>query len=379
MGARPGEPDRRAHRLQRRVRAAAGAGAGRGRGRPRRRRARAAGALGCSRTRRSRCRWPDRPRRRGRLGGLRRGCRLGAAGGRATRCRGWTWSSTGTSPSGAGLSSSAALECAVAVAWNDLAGLELSPRRARRGRPARGERRRRRPDRRHGPDGVAARPGRAPGLPRHAVARRRARAVRPAVGRPGPARDRHSKAPHALVDGEYAERRRSCEQAAAILGVPALRDVAVGRPRRRAGSADGRRSCCAGGCATSSPRTRGCWRSSTRCGPGDDPRTIGPALTASHASMRDDFEITVPEVDTAVDGGAGRGRARRADDRRRVRRLRARAGRTDAVDAVVRAVEAAYADGGLPAAVGLRGDGRATAPAASEPRRCTPHGAGAPV
>ena len=33
---------------------------------------------------------------------------------------------------------------------------------------------------------------------------------------------------------------------------------------------------------------------------GADPRAIGPALTASHASMRDDFEITVPEVDTAV-------------------------------------------------------------------------------
>ena len=28
---------------------------------------------------------------------------------------------------------------------------------------------------------------------------------------------------------------------------------------------------------------------------------IGPLLTASHASMRDDYEITVPEVDTAVD------------------------------------------------------------------------------
>ncbi len=28
---------------------------------------------------------------------------------------------------------------------------------------------------------------------------------------------------------------------------------------------------------------------------------IGPALSASHASMRDDFQITVPEVDTAVE------------------------------------------------------------------------------
>ena len=29
-------------------------------------------------------------------------------------------------------------------------------------------------------------------------------------------------------------------------------------------------------------------------------REIGPLMTASHASMRDDFEITVPEVDVAV-------------------------------------------------------------------------------
>jgi galactokinase len=34
---------------------------------------------------------------------------------------------------------------------------------------------------------------------------------------------------------------------------------------------------------------------------GADPRRIGPTLTASHVSLRDDFEITVPEVDVAVD------------------------------------------------------------------------------
>ena len=43
-------------------------------------------------------------------------------------------------------------------------------------------------------------------------------------------------------------------------------------------------------------------------GAGADPRGIGPLLDASHTSMRDDFEITVPHVDVAVeaarDGGA---------------------------------------------------------------------------
>jgi len=38
-----------------------------------------------------------------------------------------------------------------------------------------------------------------------------------------------------------------------------------------------------------------------------EPATIGPLLVASHASMRDDFRITVPEVDLAVDAAIGGG------------------------------------------------------------------------
>jgi galactokinase len=34
---------------------------------------------------------------------------------------------------------------------------------------------------------------------------------------------------------------------------------------------------------------------------------IGPLLTASHESMRDDFEITVPEIDTAVSAALAAG------------------------------------------------------------------------
>ena len=40
---------------------------------------------------------------------------------------------------------------------------------------------------------------------------------------------------------------------------------------------------------------------------GADPRLIGPQLTASHVSMRDDFEITVPQVDTAVEAALAAG------------------------------------------------------------------------
>src|SRR6185437_16157319 len=38
-----------------------------------------------------------------------------------------------------------------------------------------------------------------------------------------------------------------------------------------------------------------------------DVRAVGPLMTASHRSMRDDFEITVPEVDTAVEAALAAG------------------------------------------------------------------------
>jgi galactokinase len=106
------------------------------------------------------------------------------------------------------------------------------------------------------------------------------------------------KAPHRHVDGEYAARRKSCEQAAAELGVPALRSIAfedlddalarlsddVVRRRVRHVVTEIRRV----------EDTVALMRSGKL-------REIGPLFTASHASMRDDFEITVPELDVAVD------------------------------------------------------------------------------
>ncbi|WP_082159498.1 galactokinase [Micromonospora sp. HK10] len=113
-----------------------------------------------------------------------------------------------------------------------------------------------------------------------------------------------SRAPHRHADGEYASRRRSCEEAARILGVPALRDVdpadldaALAKlpddeTRRRVRHV-----------VTEDQRvldTVALLRAG-RVG------EIGPLLTASHASMRDDFEITVPEIDTAVEAALAAG------------------------------------------------------------------------
>jgi galactokinase len=103
-------------------------------------------------------------------------------------------------------------------------------------------------------------------------------------------------APHRLVDSEYADRRTSCERAAAILGVPSLRavtdlDDALARLdddvlRRRV-----RHVVTEIGRVTAAVELLRAGRL----------REVGALFTASHASMRDDFEITVPELDVAVE------------------------------------------------------------------------------
>ncbi|HTZ25126.1 MAG TPA: galactokinase [Streptosporangiaceae bacterium] len=110
---------------------------------------------------------------------------------------------------------------------------------------------------------------------------------------------------HALSDGRYAERRRSCEDAARALGVASLRDVTdapdgvervehLGDPvlRRRARHV-----------VTENARvleTAGLLRVG-------EPTRIGPLLTASHGSLRDDFEISWPQADAAVEAAIGSG------------------------------------------------------------------------
>lgn len=107
-----------------------------------------------------------------------------------------------------------------------------------------------------------------------------------------------TKAPRRLVEGAYAERRRTCENAARILGVRALRDVTVDAlPKALAELPD----------EVTRDRVRHVVTENDRVLETVEllregrPREVGPLLTASHVSLRDDFEVSVPEVDTAVD------------------------------------------------------------------------------
>jgi galactokinase len=107
-----------------------------------------------------------------------------------------------------------------------------------------------------------------------------------------------TKAPHRHSDGEYGARRRGCEEAARRLGVPALRDVSADDLADALGRlADDELQRYVRHVVTEDERVLEVARLLDEGRLSD----IGPALTASHASMRDDFRITVPEVDTAVD------------------------------------------------------------------------------
>ena len=101
--------------------------------------------------------------------------------------------------------------------------------------------------------------------------------------------------PHTHADGGYGDRRRECEQAAAALDVPALRDVA---DVDGLASLDGVLLRRARHIVTENARVLevvGILRGAT------DPRAVGPVLTAGHASLRDDFEISTAELDACVD------------------------------------------------------------------------------
>jgi galactokinase len=107
-----------------------------------------------------------------------------------------------------------------------------------------------------------------------------------------------TKARHRHADGEYAERRASCEKAASLLDVAALRDIGPdGLDAALARLPEGVLRRRTRHVVTENDRVL---RTASLLRAGRI-RDIGPLLTASHASMRDDYEITVPEVDTAVD------------------------------------------------------------------------------
>ncbi|MEZ8100145.1 galactokinase [Vibrio bivalvicida] len=100
-----------------------------------------------------------------------------------------------------------------------------------------------------------------------------------------------------LVDSEYNTRREQCEEAARIFGVKALRDVTIEQFNAKACELDELVAKRARHVISENDRTV----EAAEALRNHDMKRIGELMAQSHASMRDDFEITVKEIDTLVE------------------------------------------------------------------------------
>lgn len=99
-----------------------------------------------------------------------------------------------------------------------------------------------------------------------------------------------------LVDSEYNTRREQCEAVAAIFGVKALRDVTLEQFNQKSHELDPLLRKRARHVITENYRTLDAAQALSQ----HDMQRMGRLMAESHASMRDDFEITVSEIDTLV-------------------------------------------------------------------------------
>lgn len=107
----------------------------------------------------------------------------------------------------------------------------------------------------------------------------------------------NSNVKHALVGGEYNERREQCENAAKILGVKALRDATMDMLDAKKGQMDEVTYRRARHVITEDDRVLEAVKAFEQ----GDLAKLATLMYASHCSMRDDFEITIPEIDGLVE------------------------------------------------------------------------------
>jgi galactokinase len=208
----------------------------------------------------------------------------------------------GSVPAGAGLSSSAALECSVAVALNELLGLDKSLEDLARATQKAEN------------DYV----GMPCGIMDQSVS---------LMGKAGSAllldcRDLSTEsvpfnvaaaglelliidtqAHHALVDGGYAERRASCESAAEKLGVKSMRVLSLEKLENDRDKLTETEFMRAHHAVTEIARVL----ASVEALRNSDFSELGKLINASHISLRDDYTVSCPELDVAVDASNAAG------------------------------------------------------------------------
>jgi galactokinase len=198
-------------------------------------------------------------------------------------------------PLRSGLSSSAALTVAVAVALNDLGGLGLgNPEIARVAQYAE--------------SGFA-------GVPCGLLDQLAALEGKPGAGvlidflslatelvplDAGPVVVLNTTVEHTNAAGAYADRRRACEEAADSLGVASLRHATLARVEAEL---DGELRRRARHVVTENERVTETVLRLRSGGP------VGDLLVASHTSLRNDYEVSCPELDLAVETALANGAA----------------------------------------------------------------------
>ena len=112
-----------------------------------------------------------------------------------------------------------------------------------------------------------------------------------------------TQAHHALTDGGYAERRASCESVAAKLGVKSMRELTreqLDSSRDKLSESEYIRARHA---VTEMKRVLDCVEALAS----EDFTQVGQLLNQSHNSLRDDYTVSCPELDTAVEASLAAG------------------------------------------------------------------------
>lgn len=199
-------------------------------------------------------------------------------------------------PVGSGLSSSAAIECSTALALNDLWQTGLSrPELARAGQLAENEIV-------GAPTGIMDQSASLLGERDHAVfldcKSLEAQSIELGFDAAGlELLIIDTRVAHRLNDGGYATRRAACELGASQMGATSLREVSVDELDKAKEIMDDVTFRRVRHIVTENERVLETVEKLRNEGP----TAIGALLNASHVSMRDDFEISIDELDTAVD------------------------------------------------------------------------------
>ncbi len=199
-------------------------------------------------------------------------------------------------PVGAGLSSSAAIECSVGIALNDLWGVDLSKQElAKAGQLAENEIV-------GAPTGIMDQSASLLGETDHGVFLD-CRSLGSQVVNLGFSRDGlelliiDTKVAHRHADGGYSARRGACEKGATLMGVTSLRDLSTKDLDLAEEILDEVTFRRVKHVITENQRVLDTVDNLKLKGP----RAIGQQMHESHISMRDDFEISIDELDVAVE------------------------------------------------------------------------------